>query len=66
LRVSGNARHLLLRAIAVGASVGFSFVGSLILLKVTDAPVDLGANAESEPIGLDISEHEEPSYAFDA
>jgi Amt family ammonium transporter len=62
----GNARQLLLQAIAVGASVGFSFVGSLILLKVTDALVGLRVNAESETIGLDISEHEENAYALDA
>jgi ammonium transporter, Amt family len=62
----GNARQLLLQAIAVGASVGFSFVGSLILLKVTDALVGLRVDAESETIGLDISEHEENAYALDA
>ena len=62
----GNARQLLLQVIAVGASVGFSFVGSLILLKVTDALVGLRVDAESETIGLDISEHEENAYALDA
>lgn len=62
----GNPRQLLVQAVAVGASIGFSLVGSLILLKVTEAIVGLRVDAESESMGLDISEHEENAYALDA
>ncbi|MGD0290141.1 MAG: ammonium transporter [Candidatus Binataceae bacterium] len=62
----GNPRQLLVQAIAVGASIGFAFVGSLILLKVTDAIVGLRVDAESESIGLDLSEHDENGYALEA
>ncbi len=62
----GNPRQLLVQAIAVGASITFAFVGSLILLKVTDAVVGLRVDAESESMGLDLSEHDENGYALEA
>ena len=46
--------------------MAFSFIGSTILLKVTDALVGLRVDKESEQIGLDLSEHEEAAYAFEA
>ena len=62
----GNPRQLMVQAIAVVASIAFSFVGSAILLKVTDALVGLRVSNEAEQIGLDLSEHEERAYAFEA
>jgi Amt family ammonium transporter len=62
----GNPRLLLIQAAAVGATMAFSFIGSAILLKVTDALVGLRVDKESEQIGLDLSEHEEAAYAFEA
>lgn len=62
----GNPRQLLVQAIAVGASIAFAFVGSLILLKVTDAIVGLRVDADSESMGLDLSEHEEKGYSLEA
>lgn len=62
----GNPRQLIIQAVAVGASLAFAFVGSLILLKLTDAIVGLRVDEESEVMGLDISEHDENAYAFEA
>jgi len=62
----GNPRQLLIQATAVIATMAFSFIGSTILLKVTDALVGLRVESESEQIGLDLSEHEEAAYAFEA
>ena len=62
----GNPRQLFVQATAVVASMAFSFIGSMVLLKVTDALVGLRVMAESEQIGLDLSEHEEVAYAFEA
>jgi Amt family ammonium transporter len=62
----GNPRQLFVQAIAVVASMGFSFIGSMILLKVTDALVGLRVVNEAEQVGLDLSEHEEAAYAFEA
>jgi ammonium transporter, Amt family len=62
----GNPRQLFIQAIAVVATMAFSFVGSAILLRVTDALVGLRVMDESEQVGLDLSEHEEAAYAFEA
>jgi Amt family ammonium transporter len=62
----GNPHQLLVQGIAVGASIGFSFIGSVILLKATDALVGLRVMDESEQVGLDLTEHEEAAYAFEA
>jgi ammonium transporter, Amt family len=61
----GNPRQLLVQAIAVFASITFSFVGSMILLKVTEALVGIRVNTEGEQMGLDLSEHEENAYALE-
>ncbi len=63
---NGNPRQLLIQATAVVATIAFSFIGSTILLKVTDALVGLRVVDEAEQAGLDLSEHEEAAYAFEA
>ncbi|HUN59933.1 MAG TPA: ammonium transporter [Candidatus Binataceae bacterium] len=62
----GNPRQLGLQAIAVVATIAFSFVGTAVLLKVTDALVGLRVDQEAEETGLDLSEHEERAYAFES
>jgi ammonium transporter, Amt family len=57
---------LIVQVIAVVASVLFSFVGSSILLKVTDMLVGIRVDNEAEQIGLDLTGHEESAYAFEA
>jgi ammonium transporter, Amt family len=62
----GNPRQLLIQLIAVLSSVGFAFVGSMILLTITDALVGLRVPDEEEVMGLDLSQHEENAYALEA
>ena len=62
----GNPRQLAIQAIAVAASIAFAFIGSLVLLKVTDAIVGLRVDNEAERMGLDLSEHDENAYALEA
>ena len=62
----GNSHQLLVQAVAVVASFAFSFVGSAILLKLTEALVGIRVSTEGERAGLDLSEHEESAYAFEA
>ncbi len=64
--LNGNPRQLLVQDIAVAARVAFAFIGSLVLLKITDAIVGLRVDEEAESIGLDLSEHEETGYALEA
>ncbi|MDO8432525.1 MAG: ammonium transporter [Candidatus Binatus sp.] len=61
----GNPRLLMVQAIAVVATIVFSFVGSTVLLKVTDALVGIRVIDEDEEMGLDLSQHEESGYAFE-
>jgi len=62
----GNPQQLMIQAIAVLSSVSFAFVGSLVLLKLTDALVGLRVSEQDERNGLDLSEHEESAYALEA
>jgi Amt family ammonium transporter len=62
----GNPRQLLTQAIAVAASISFAFVGSLVLLKITEATVGLRVDDEAERLGLDLSEHDGNAYALEA
>jgi len=62
----GNPKQFIIQLIAVLASISFAFIGSLILLKVTDAIVGLRVENEDEIIGLDLSQHDENAYALEA
>ena len=62
----GNPHQLLIQLIAVLSSISFAFVGSLILLKITDAVVGLRVDEEAEQLGLDLSQHEENAYSAEA
>jgi ammonium transporter, Amt family len=62
----GHPAQLLIQAAGVAATVGFSFVGSMILLKITDALVGIRVDEDEEQMGLDLSQHEESAYAAEA
>ncbi len=62
----GNPAQLGLQAVAVAATIGFAFVGSVILYKVVDAMVGLRVIDQDEEGGLDLSEHGENAYVLEA
>src|SRR5207302_9418233 len=62
----GNPAQLLVQLVAVASSISFAFIGSLILLKVTDLLVGLRVDEDAERMGLDLSEHDENAYALEA
>ena len=62
----GNPAQLGLQAVAVAATIGFAFVGSVILYKVVDAMVGLRVIEQDEEGGLDLSEHGENAYVLEA
>jgi Amt family ammonium transporter len=62
----GNPRQLGIQAIGVVATIAFSFVGSSILLKVTDVVVGIRVTEDEEHMGLDLSQHNENAYAVEA
>jgi Amt family ammonium transporter len=50
--------------IAVGVTIAYSFVVSIVLAKVIDLVIGLRVDEEAEEIGLDRSQHAETGYNF--
>jgi Amt family ammonium transporter len=61
----GETKLFFIHLTALGIVVAFSFVGSLILLKITDLISPLAVSKEEEVVGLDITQHEEQLYLGD-
>ncbi|HBG46323.1 MAG TPA: ammonia channel protein [Deltaproteobacteria bacterium] len=55
---------LVKQLIAVGASVGYAFVATFVLLKLIDWTVGLRVSSEDEVQGLDITQHSESGYSL--
>jgi len=64
LLAGGGLALLGKQAVAVAATLAFSFGLSFVLLKVVDLLVGLRVTEEEELTGLDIAQHEEVGYAF--
>jgi len=61
----GNPGQLGVQAISVGATMLYSFVVTLVILKVIDLVMGLRVDPEQEYQGLDISQHGEEGYILD-
>lgn len=59
----GNPKQLGIQAIVAVVTAVFTFVGSVIILKIVDAIVGLRVPVEDEHRGLDLSQHEERAYS---
>jgi len=64
--IEGNARQLLNQAIGVVIAWVLAIVGTLAILKLVDAIIGLRVPAEHEIQGLDLAQHGEEGYAWDA
>ena len=62
--LGGNAELLVNQFIAVGATLLFSFMVSLILAKVIDLAIGLRVSDDDEAQGLDATQHAETAYSF--
>jgi Amt family ammonium transporter len=60
----GSSDLLMDQLVAVGATIAFSFVVSLILAKLVDLVVGLRVDTDAEEVGLDKSQHAETGYNF--
>ena len=49
---------------AVGATLGFSFVVTFAILKVVQGTVGLRVTEADEVAGIDLAQHSEAGYAF--
>ncbi|WP_422927150.1 ammonium transporter [Singulisphaera sp. PoT] len=62
---SGNTKTFINHLIALVIVAAFSFIGSLILYKITDLIIPLRVDEEQEAIGLDLSQHGETALGAD-
>ena len=58
----GNPAQFLIQLKATVITMVFSFVASLILLKIIDAVMGLRVTEHEERIGLDLTQHSEAAY----
>ncbi len=64
--IEGNGHQLLNQAIGVLISWVLAIVGTLIILKLVDVLIGLRVSPEHEIQGLDLSQHGEEGYSWDA
>jgi Amt family ammonium transporter len=60
----GNAGQLGVQAIAVGATLVYSGVGTFIIYKVLDAIIGMRVSERDENVGLDLTQHRESAYTL--
>jgi Amt family ammonium transporter len=64
--LEGNAHQLLNQLAGVAISWGLAIVGTLAILKLVDVTVGLRVSEEEEVQGLDLSQHGEEGYYWEA
>jgi ammonium transporter, Amt family len=64
--IDGNPGQVLNQLIAVAIAWALAIVGTLIILKICDAVTGLRVAKEAEIEGLDLSQHGEEGYIFEA
>ena len=64
--IDGNLNQIVNQLIAIGASWLLAAVGTLAVLKLVDVTVGLRVSDTDEAIGLDLTQHGDEAYVFDA
>ena len=64
--IEGNAHQMLNQLVGVLIAWGLAIVGTLIILKIVDVVVGLRVSKEEEIEGLDLSQHGEEGYYWEA
>jgi Amt family ammonium transporter len=64
--VDGHAMQILNQAVGVGIAIVLAAAGTFIILKVCDALIGVRVDAGDEEQGLDLSQHGEEGYVFEA
>ncbi len=59
----GNARQLVVQLAAVAATIAYSAIATLVILKAIALASTLRASAREEGIGLDVTQHGEEAYS---
>jgi ammonium transporter, Amt family len=64
--LEGNAHQLLNQLVGVAIAWVLAIVGTLIILKIVDVTIGLRVSEEEEVQGLDLSQHGEEGYYWEA
>ena len=64
--VDGNPGQVLNQLVGVGIAIGLGVVGTLVILKVVDVLIGVRVDRSAEQDGLDLSQHGEEGYFFEA
>ena len=64
--LDGNYHQMLNQLVGVGVAIALAIVGTLVILKVVDAIVGLRVSSEHEVEGLDLTQHGEEGYYWEA
>jgi ammonium transporter, Amt family len=60
--LDGNPQQLVTQAVAVGATILYAAVGTVVIVKVIDVLLGIRVKPEAEEMGLDLSVHGEAAY----
>ena len=63
--IEGESKQMLYQFAAIGATFGYSFVMTYVILKVLDMLFGLRVSDEEEQIGVDAAQHGERGYVFE-
>jgi Amt family ammonium transporter len=61
---AGHPEQLTKQFIAIGTTVAWSAIGTLLICFVVDKTIGIRANQEEEIMGLDLSQHHERAYTI--
>jgi Amt family ammonium transporter len=64
--IEGNGHQLVNQLVGVAIAWGLAIVGTLVILKVVDVTIGLRVSEEEEVQGLDLSQHGEEGYYWEA
>jgi Amt family ammonium transporter len=60
--IAGHGKQVIVQLVAIGATAGYAFVGTLILFGILNLVMGLRVTDEEELIGLDETQHGEHGY----
>ena len=61
----GNEGQMVDQLVAIGVVAVYSFVVTMVILKVLDLTLGIRVSEEEEQIGLDVSQHGERAYVLE-
>jgi len=64
--IDGNYHQMVNQLVGVGVAIALAIVGTVVILKVVDAVIGLRVSSEHEVEGLDLTQHGEEGYYWEA